>query len=97
MNVKDIIHVTVDLIPVEIQSENAHSVWLSNGDEVYEGVGIYKGRWLIDSKKRRDKCDEYYKNGGTGNYCNSWFLKATNKQDALKEYCFKTGNIINVS
>ena len=62
-----------------IVSENETKVNFSNGDEVYEGCGIHEGHWLVDSKKKREE---------------AWFLKATTKKDALEEYQFKTGNLL---
>jgi hypothetical protein len=61
-----------------IVSENETKIIFSNGDGVYEGCGIYKGRWLIDSKKKRKKA----------------VLKATTKKDALEEYQFRTSNLL---
>lgn len=77
-----------------IEKENSKSITLSNGDQVYRGYGMYKDKWLIASKKREKKAEEYHKNNPHGVFMTSWFLKATNKKDSLKEYQSKTGNVI---
>ncbi len=79
---------------ITIKKENDDCVYFSNEDGIYRGSGIYKNRWLIDSKKKRDAAKEFYKHYSKGIYITSWFLEALIKKDALKEYQFKTGNII---
>ena len=79
---------------ITIMREDYNHVYFSNGSSIYRGCGIYKHRWLIDSKERRDKAEKFLKHHPKGVYTTSWFLEALNKKDALKEYENKTGNII---
>jgi len=76
-------------------SETDEVVRLSNGDEVYQCIGVCKGKWGISTKKARDDADSYEQStAGHGVFCNSWILQATNKKDALTDYQSKTGNHI---
>jgi nitrate/TMAO reductase-like tetraheme cytochrome c subunit len=73
---------------VDIISETEDRIDFSNGDGVYAAVPkkLWSNRWCIDSRNRKEESELYYKNGGTGSYLTSWFLKATNKKDAIEEY-----------
>ena len=75
---------------IKIKKENDNCVYFSNGDGIYRGSGIYKNRWLIDSKKRKSAAEEFYKHHPKGVLTTSWFLEALNKKDALEEYQSKT-------
>ena len=72
---------------IKIIKENDGRVYFSNGDQIYRGYGLYKNRWLIDSKKRRERAKKFLKNNsGHGVVVTSWFLKAFSKEKAIKEY-----------
>ena len=83
---------------IHIISDSADRIRFSNEDEIYECMGgkegIWKGKWGLDKKERREKREEYYKNGGTGAYVDSWLLNSFSKKEALMEYQVLTKNIL---
>jgi len=82
---------------LKIIREDDKHVFLSNGDIIYQGYGIYQDRWLIDSKKRRDRAKDFLKINPKGVCVTSWFLKARNRREALSEYQNLTGRTKNES
>jgi len=51
---------------ITIVSDKDKEIKLSNGDVVYEGTGIFRGKWWIGAKSRRAAADEYYRDGVQG-------------------------------